>query len=343
MLSCMGIVRVSLVHNICTRMLRTIRSLCEFRTRIDLKEGEQLVNSVKKIIYITMGTAMIAFGVINFSVTSNLAAGGVTGMTLILFHQFGIGTGVSTLFLNIPLLIIYYRFTTKAVFLYTVFGILAVSGFLTLFEWIGPFVPSLQDDMILASIGFGVTVGVGSGMIMQFDGTTGGMSIVARLLKDFFGIPISKTFLITDTIIISASFFFFLTITDGIYSILAAFITAVTLAKYQEGFIIGYKVLIFSEHNDKICDFIINELDRGVTFIKGTGGYSNEEKKIILTIIDRKQVVALKKGVNKIDPGSFVSISHTYETLGEGFTLEQNMNKELKRNLEQEVREGNSS
>jgi len=86
-------------------------------------------------------------------------------------------------------------------------------------------------------------------------------------------------------------------------------------------------------------DFIINELDRGVTFIKGTGGYSNEEKKIILTIIDRKQVVALKKGVNKIDPSSFVSISHTYETLGEGFTLEQNMNKELKKNLEQEVRD----
>jgi len=296
-------------------------------------------NPVKKIIYITLGSAIMSFGIINFSVTSNLAAGGVTGIALILFHQFGIGTGVSTLLLNIPLLIIYYRFTSKAVFLYTVFGIAMVSGFLSLFEWLGPIMPSLQDDMILAAIGFGATVGIGSGMIMQFDGTTGGMAIVARLLKEFFGTPVSKTFLITDTIIISASFFFFLTITDGIYSILAAFIASVTLAKYQEGFIIGYKVLIFSEHNDKISDFIINELDRGVTFIKGTGGFSNEEKKIILTIIDRKQVVALKKGVNRIDPGSFVSISHTYETLGEGFTFEQNTDKIMKKNLEQEVRQ----
>ena len=281
----------------------------------------------------------MSFGIINFSVTSNLAAGGITGIALILFHQFGIGTGVSTLFLNIPLLIIYYRFTNKAVFLYTVYGIAMVSGFLTLFEWMGPVMPNLQEDMILAAIGFGATVGIGAGMIMQFDGTTGGMAIVARLLKEFFGTPVSKTFLITDTIIISASFFFFLTITDGIYSILAAFIAAVTLAKYQEGFIIGYKVLIFSEQHDKICDFIISELDRGVTFIKGTGGFSNEEKKIILTIIDRKQVVALKKGVNKIDPGSFVSISHTYETLGEGFTFEKNMDEVMKKNLEQEVRQ----
>ena len=295
-------------------------------------------NPVKKIIYITLGTAIMSFGIINFSVTSNLAAGGLTGISLILFHQFGIGTGVSTLLMNIPLLIVYYRFTGKAVFFYTVFGIVLVSGFLSLFEWIGPIMPNLQDDMILAAIGFGATVGIGSGMIMQFDGTTGGMAIVARLLKEFFGTPVSKTFLITDTLVISASFFFFLTITDGIYSILAAFIAAVTLAKYQEGFIIGYKVLIFSEYNDKICDFIINELERGVTFIKGTGGFSKEEKKIILTIIDRKQVVALKKGVNKIDPGSFVSISHTYETLGEGFTFEQNMDEVMKKNLEQQVR-----
>jgi uncharacterized membrane-anchored protein YitT (DUF2179 family) len=284
-----------------------------------------LANAIKKILYITLGTAIMAFGVINFSVTSYLASGGVTGLSLILFHQFGIGTGVSTFLLNIPLLIVYYRFTNRAVFLYTIFGISAVSGFLSLFEWIGPIMPCLQNDMILAAIGFGVTVGVGSGMILQYDGTTGGAAIVARLLKDFFHIPISKSFLIIDSAIIIASFFFFLTITDGIYSILAAWITAVTLAKYQEGFIVGYKVLIFSDHYEEISQFIIKDLDRGVTFVKGTGGYSKEEKQVILTIIDRKQIVSLKKGVGQIDPGCFMSISHTYETLGEGFSFEQNM------------------
>ena len=292
--------------------------------RVKKLGGGALPNAVKKILYITLGTAIMAFGVINFSVTSYLASGGVTGISLILFHQFGIGTGVSTFFLNVPLLIIYYKFTTKSTFCYTIFGIVAVSGFLSLFEFIGPIMPNLQDDMILAAIGFGVSVGIGAGMILQYDGTTGGAAIVARLLKDFFHIPISKTFLIIDSAVIIASFFFFLTLTDGVYSILAAWITAVTLAKYQEGFIIGYKVLIFSEKYEEIAQFIIKDLDRGVTFMKGTGAYSGEEKQVVLTIIDRKQIVSLKKGVANIDPGCFMSISHTYETLGEGFTFEQN-------------------
>ena len=187
--------------------------------------------------------------------------------------------------------------------------------------------PDLTNDMALATIGFGLSVGIGMGMILHHDGTTGGAAIIARILKDKYNIPVTKTFIIIDTAVIIASFFFFVTIKDGMYSILAVYVTTWAIAKYQEGFIIGYQALIFSEKNDEISEFIINDLNRGVTFLSGTGGFTKEEKTIILTIVDKKQIIPLKKGVNKIDPLSFVSISHTYETLGEGFTFEKNVNK----------------
>ena len=277
----------------------------------------------KQLFFIAVGATVIGFGTINFAVPGGLASGGVTGITLILFHEFGVNTGLSNLLINIPLLALLYRYSGKGNLFLTIYGILALSASLSFFEFIGPLMPDLTDDMILAAIGFGATVGVGFGLIIQKEGTTGGAVIVAKLLKDFWNVPITKTFLIFDATVIMVSLFSFVDLKDGIYSLVALYITVVTMGKFQEGFIVGYKVLIFSDHYEEIASYIQSTLNRGVTFIQGTGGYTKKERQVVLTIIDRKQIFALKNGVNEIDPNSFVSISHTYETLGEGFTFEQ--------------------
>ena len=279
----------------------------------------------KQLFFIAVGTIIVGFGTINFAVPAGLASGGVTGITLILYNQFSISTGLSNLFINIPLLLVYYKFSGKRMFLLTIYGIFALSASLSLFEFIGPLMPDLGDDIMLSAIGFGITSGFGFGLIIQKEGTTGGAVIVAKLLKDLFDVPISKSFLVFDAVVIIASLFMFVEPRDGIYSLIALYIAVTVMQKFQEGFIVGYKVLIFSDHYEEISKYIQTTLNRGVTFIQGTGGYSRTEKQVVLTIIDRKQIMSLKKGVNEIDPNSFVSISHTYETLGEGFTFEQNI------------------
>lgn len=279
----------------------------------------------KQLFFIAVGTIIVGFGTINFAVPAGLASGGVTGFTLILFHQFGIATGLSNLLINIPLLLVYYRFSGKRMFFLTIYGIFALSASLSLFELLGPLIPDLGDDLMLSAIGFGIATGIGFGLIIQKEGTTGGAVIVAKLLKDIFNVPITKTFLVFDAIVIIMSLFLFVDFRDGIYSLIALYITVMAMQKFQEGFIVGYKVLIFSDKYEEISEYIQTKLNRGVTFIHGTGGYSKAEKQVVLTIIDRKQIMSLKKGVNEIDPNSFVSISHTYETLGEGFTFEQNV------------------
>jgi len=287
-----------------------------------------LAKLIKSLLIIAFGTIIIAFGVINFSVTSNLASGGLTGISLILYHMFGIGTGASTLVLNIPLLIIYYRHSGKKAFLLTVYGVACLSGFLQLFEMMGPFMPDLTNDMVLAAVGFGAAIGVGTGIILKQEGTTGGVIVVTKLVKEKFGVPVAKTMLYTDAVIIGASLLLFIDVKDFFYSLIAIFVASQTLTKVQEGFLSGYKVLIFSDKYEEIAKAIQVDLYRGVTYIQGMGAYTKTERKILMVIVGKKQLVPLKQIVNAIDDHSFVSVSHTYETLGEGFTTPPRLDAE---------------
>jgi len=278
---------------------------------------------VEDYFMIALGAAIMAFGIINFSVTANLASGGITGITLILFHVFGMNIGLSFFLINIPLLIIFWRYSTKAVFVKTIFGYLCLSGFSSLFEWLGPIVPDMSEHMILAAICFGACIGVGTGMILKREGTTAGTIVVAKLLQDLFQISVVKTLLVTDAIVIIASLFLFVNLTDGLYSLLALFVCTRTLNKMQEGFMSGYKVLVFTDHPELLAEEIYRSIHRGVTFLRGKGGYRKEEKDIVMVIVDNRQLVKLKNLVSALDPDAFVSVSRTHETLGEGFTFDR--------------------
>ena len=284
-----------------------------------------LFKTVKRLVLIAIGAAIMAFGIVNFAMPSGLASGGVTGITLILYNLWGISPALSTLLINIPLHIVYFKFTSRPVFFLTIYGTACLYAFLSIFEAMGPMIENLQNDLILAAICLGFTIGLGTGMILRQEATTGGAIIVAKLLKDIFNVPITKTFLIFDATVIIASLLLFIDITVGIYSLIGLYISIVVMNKLQEGFVSGYKVLIFSKKYKKIGESIQQNLKRGATYLHGTGGYSKEEKDVLLVLIDSKQLIRLKNIVNEIDPQSFVSVSHTYETLGEGFTFEKNV------------------
>jgi uncharacterized membrane-anchored protein YitT (DUF2179 family) len=225
--------------------------------------------------------------------------------------------------MNIPTLFIFYRYVSKSTFFLTIYGIISLSLTLRIFEEIGPLLPNLQDHMLLAALGFAITVGLGTAIILKADGTSGGAAIVAKLLKDLWDIPVAKTFIVFDSVVILSSLFFFVDFIAAFYSLIALYVMSVIINKYMEGFFGGYQVLIFSDKQEEIKQTIQRELARGVTLIHGTGGYSNFDRKIVLVVIPKKQLLAIKNIIYTIDPGSFVSVSHTYETLGEGFTLEQ--------------------
>ena len=268
-----------------------------------------------------LGSALVAFALINFAVPNQLADGGFTGIAIILFQTLGISTAVTNIALNIPVLFIGYRRFAKRTFWLTVFGTVCLSAFLRLFELLGPLVPTLLDDMILAVVAYGFLVGVGMGLIFKEDATTGGADIIAKLAKDKLGVPMAKTILIFDTSVIMASLLTFLTFTHAIYTLLGIYICSLLITKMTEGFQAGYKILIHSTKSETLRQKIMDEIGRGVTVFYGEGGYSKAPANIIMVAISKKQLLGIKRLIDDIDPHAFVTVSHTYETLGEGFTF----------------------
>ncbi len=279
---------------------------------------------LKQLFFITIGTALMALGVVNFAIVNQMAEGGFTGITIILYHLFGISTGVSNLLLNVPMLIIGYRQFTKRGFWLTIYGTCMLSLFLSLFESLGHIIPPLPNDMIIASIGMGVLIGTGLGIIFNAGGTTGGVDIIAKIIKDKLGIPMARTMFTFDAIVIGISLVIFLSFTNAIYTILGLYIASKIIERFQEGFQAGHKVLIISDAYQDIADAIHQKMSRGATFIHGMGSYNKTEKTIILTIINKRELNSLKEIIYTIDPQAFVSVSHVYETLGEGFTFDAN-------------------
>lgn len=277
---------------------------------------------IKSLLLISIGCAICGFGIINFAVTNQLADGGFTGITLILFHAFDISPALSNLILNIPMLLVGYHQFQRKTFYLTIFGTVMLSVFLRIFEMIGPIIPSLEGDMILAAVSYGVVVGGGMALIFHEDATTGGSDIMTKLLKIRLDIPMAKTSFIFDTVVIALSFFTFLSFPNAIYTLIGIFIYSYVIGKTQAGVQSGYHVIIISKHYDKMATLTQEKLGRKVTLMNGAGGFSKEEKKVMLTIIRKKQLVHLKRIIHQIDPYCFVSVTPVHETLGKGFTFE---------------------
>ena len=277
---------------------------------------------LKQLALILFGTSIMAFAIVNFSMRYSLADGGFSGINLIIYRQFGINVWITNLVLNAPFLLILFKmFDLKTVFM-TVYGVVMLTAMLALWEAIGPTLPDWGSDMFIVIVLYGVLVGFGVGIVVKANGTTGGSVLLSKILRKKWDIQISTTLFIFDVCVISLSLLS-ITLTNAIYTLIGLFISSVVIAKVQEGGLFGYKVLIISNDYEKIYQAVSNELERGATLIYATGAHSRYDKRILMVVISKRQLTQLKQIIQEIDPTSFVTVSHTYETLGEGFTYEQ--------------------
>jgi len=285
------------------------------------------VKLFKQLITILIGTIIIAFTVINFSIRYTLADGGFSGINLIIYHTFGIEPWISNLALNAPFVLILFKVTDLKTALMTVYGVATLTASLAFwrFHWsqYGPLLPDWSDDMFLVIIFYGLLFGLGIGIVVKANGTTGGSVLIGKILHKKWDIPISKTLFLFDLTVISFSLITFLTLTNAVYTLIGVFISSYVVGKVQEGAVFGYKVIIISDHYEKINQAVIDVLERSATIIYAAGAHSGHDKRLSLVVIQRRELSQLKQIIYDIDPSSFVTITHTYETLGEGFTYER--------------------
>ncbi|WP_404802418.1 YitT family protein [Bacillus shivajii] len=265
----------------------------------------------------------MSFGLVYFNMENNLADGGFTGITLILYFMFQIDPAYSNLVLNIPLFIIGWKVLGRNAFIYTVIGTLAVSVFLWLFQRYKFLYIPLYDDMTLAALFAGVFIGVGLGIVFRYGGTTGGVDIIAKLGFKYWGWSMGKTMFLFDAAVITSSLIY-LNYREAMYTLLAVFVAAKVIDFIQQGAYSGKAAIIISDNAPEIASVILQEMDRGATILKGKGSFTGVDREVLYCVVGRNEMVRLKNLIAKVDPHAFVTLGDVQDVMGEGFTFDEN-------------------
>ncbi len=282
----------------------------------------QIKALVKDYILILLGTFIMSVGYVVFVSPLKLAPGGVYGIAIILHHIFNFPIGLSGLCLDLPLLLIGTLWLGPKFGAKTVVGVFGLSGFISLVELFYGYEPLISDPsatFILALFG-AVLIGLGLGLIFKTRATSGGTDIIAMIIGKYVKhIPIGTLLVIVDSIVVLGALAAFGDWTIPLYSWLVIYVTGIVVDRVIAGGRSGKAVMIISDKTEEIKDRILNDLERGGTFIKGEGMYNHTEKKIIYTTVSRKELPKLIYYVHEIDPNAFLSVLEASEVLGNGF------------------------
>lgn len=272
------------------------------------------------ILMIALGSAIYAFSVDMVSIPNKLADGGLSGFTLIIRHFWGVNPGLSTFIINIPLIFLGFKYMGKRAMIYTVWGTLCLSFFLSMWtlQSIIDQVP-LHHDPFLATVTAGCLSGLGLGLVFHFNGTTGGSDIAARVLQEKYGITPSKGLLALDFLALACSLSYLDFFHVG-YTMVSCFILSKVMALVTEGGTRAKGVFIISQNYRNIAKLIDLRLERGFTYINAEGGYSNEPRHMIYLVLSPREIPELKKIVKQEDPQAFIIFFDVNEALGEGFS-----------------------
>lgn len=266
---------------------------------------------------ITVGSALLALSLTLFLIPNRIAAGGLSGLATIIYHFTGFPVGVMTFLMNVPLFIAGIKSFGLSFGPRTIYGMVIYSLFIDVFQQL---FPVLTNDLLLATIYGGVIGGIGVEIVFLSRGTTGGTDMIARLINHFTNLSMGKGLLLADGFVVLLAAIL-LNAEVALYAVLTIFITSKTVDVVQEGLNYKKAAFIISNHSREIMQGILKELDRGVTILKGIGGYTNEEKEILYCIITRSELTRLKRMVYDIDQNAFMTISDVHEVLGEGFSV----------------------
>ncbi len=268
---------------------------------------------------IVIGAFIMAGGYVLFISPYKIVPGGVYGIGIILYHLIGIPVGLTGLALNIPLAIIGVRFLGPRFGVKTVVGFFLASGFIDGITFLYGAEPLVENDPLLSSIFGGVFIGLGLGLIFKARATSGGSSIIAMLITKYTRIPLGQSLMIIDALIVLLGLLSFGDWTIPLYSLIVIFITGKVIDIVLEGFSYEKTLFIVSDKYDQIAAKILQDMNRGGTYLEAKGMYKQDPKKVIFVNVTRREMAVLQDFINQIDPNAFVTVIEASEILGKGF------------------------
>ncbi len=293
-----------------------------------MNRKQRAKEDVFSYLLILVGTLIMAIGFVFFISPFKLAPGGVYGIAITFHHLTkemfsvfpnGIPIGAMALSMDIPLCILGIIILGPKFGLKTVVGFTSLAIFTDVISLYSSEQGLIKDDPFLSAVFGGVLLGLGLGLVFKSKATSGGTDIVAMIISKYTKLPVGTMLIIVDSMVVFVGLIAYGDWTIPLYSLVVIYVTGKVIDMVIKGISTDKTVYIISENHEMIRDQIINTLKRGGTYIHGEGMYNGVSKKIIYTIVDRKQLPTLIDYVKQVDPNAFVSVIEASETLGLGF------------------------
>ena len=276
---------------------------------------------IKKYFIEILGSFVVAIGIYNFAVQASFPMTGFSGISIILYRLFNIPIGLSTIFLNIPLAIIYFKLLGKNFFISSIRCMLLSSFFI---DYVVIHLPVYTGDRLLAALCTGIFAGIGYALIYMQNSSTGGSDFIIMAVKAVKPhIPLGKITFLSDLLIVIIGGYIFNDVDGIIYGLIVSMLMSKIIDQMIYGANSGKFALIVTEKALEITKVIDECSGRGSTILPAKGGYKQEDKQIVVCASNDKEMFTIEQKVKEVDPKSFVIILESHEVHGEGFSLVQ--------------------
>ncbi|HHW60646.1 MAG TPA: YitT family protein [Syntrophomonadaceae bacterium] len=278
-------------------------------------------NLIKAFLLLTLGSFMDAAGFYFWLAPNDIAAGGINGLSLALNSFFPqLPLGLFILVMSIFLLIIGFLVIGPVFGLKTIYCSLAIPLMIWGMELFFPLQGPLTDD-VLIQLFFGVLISsTGLAILFNQNASSGGTDILARILNKFYHIEMGKSLLIIDFgITLFAAYTF--GIQKGLYALLGVILYGYTIDYVIEGMNVKKYLTIITDQSEAVKNFIVQELGRGATIYTARGAYTDENREVLVTIVNRREFIRLRQYIQRLDRNAFITIQNVHEVLGEGFEI----------------------
>lgn len=292
-----------------------MRLIKKFRSKRELKILKSAKNAsiIKRYLFLIIGTLIYATAYNLFFFKNNIVYGGASGISII--TQKIIDPSVMILILNIFFILLSLLFLGKEKTLDSVLGSILFPIFVKLTVNIGNYIQIDNDNLLLIAIIGGVVIGFASGIIFKSGFTTGGTDILNQIVSKYLKVSIGTSMLMTDGVIVLLGGFFF-GWTRVLYALIVLYIINIMVDKVVIGISSNKAVYITTDEDDLICDYLLNELNVGITLIETRGGYTNKKDQIIMCVVPTSLYFELKSGITKIDSKAVILVTDAYQTSG---------------------------
>ncbi len=272
---------------------------------------------VKDYVIITFGLLLFTMGWVLFLIPGEITGGGVSGVAAVVYFATKIPVSVTFLAINFLLVLIAIKILGASFGVKTIYSIVVLTLFFALFQNLIK-MPLVNDTFLSAVLG-GMLGGIGLGVVFSRGGSTGGTDIFAMIVNKYRNVSPGKVIMLCDVVIIASSWFVFKSPAQLVYGYVVMWVVSYALDSFLSGANRSAQMFIISKEYVEIANFITQKTGRGVTVFNGTGWYTKDDSKVVMSVVKKRETISIFRHIKEIDSQAFISMGSVMGVYGQGF------------------------